>query len=298
MERRICEAVMDGISMEHTIKDGSYEMKAGHFHPEYEIYYMVSGARRFFFNNRSFIAMAGDLVLVDSNLLHMTKAPDESGEDYNRIILYVSREKMEEMDRTYPSLKLPRLFKTRCGIYHLSDRQKKEFMKLYHTFRWECREKEYGYKIAVELSFVRYMLEFARDDKAAEKALGEKGEEKDGKEDKFEQVAKIANFLQENMERTYSLDELSEKFFLSKYHICRLFKEATGVTVSEYVNIQRVRKARHYLEETKLSISEIAGLLGYGSMTHFEKIFKRYMHATPLEYRKNQNRFAPIHHEE
>lgn len=41
MERRIREAVVDGISMEHTIKDGSYEMKAGHFHPEYEIYYMV-----------------------------------------------------------------------------------------------------------------------------------------------------------------------------------------------------------------------------------------------------------------
>lgn len=39
------------------------------------------------------------------------------------------------------------------------------------------------------------------------------------------------------MERTYSLGELSERFFLSKYHICRLFKEATGVTVSEYVNI-------------------------------------------------------------
>ena len=135
MERRICEVAVDGISMEHTIKAGSYEMKAGHFHPEYEIYYMVSGAR-------SFIAMAGELVLVDFNLLRMTKAPDENGEDYNRIILYVSREKMEEIDRTYPLLKLSRLFKTRCGIYHLSDRQKKEFMKLYHTFRQECREKE------------------------------------------------------------------------------------------------------------------------------------------------------------
>ena len=101
-----------------------------------------------------------------------------------------------------------------------------------------------------------------------------------------------------SMELTYSLDELSERFFLSKYHICRLFKEAAGVTVSEYVNIQIVRKARHYLEETKLSVSEIAGLLGYGSMTCFEKIFKRYMQATPLEYRKNQNRFAPIQHEE
>lgn len=40
-----------------------------------------------------------------------------------------------------------------------------------------------------------------------------------------------------SMEQTYSLDELSERFFLSKYHICRLFKEAAEVTVSEYVNI-------------------------------------------------------------
>lgn len=134
MERRICEAAVDGISMEHTIKDGSYEMKAGHFHPEYEIYYMVSGARRFFFNNRSFIAMAGDLVLVDSNLLHMTKAPDESGEDYNRIILYISREGNGRSGRIWLDLML-----------------KKEIQKVVD---WNKVDKE-DYLLAMERSPIR-----------------------------------------------------------------------------------------------------------------------------------------------
>ena len=53
--------------------------------------------------------------------------------------------------------------------------------------------------------------------------------------------------------------------------MCRLFKEVTGYSISEYINIHRIQKASHYLENTDLSISEITGLIGYGSMTHFEK---------------------------
>ena len=47
-----------------------------------------------------------------------------------------------------------------------------------------------------------------------------------------------------------------------------------------------------YLTETTMSISEIAGQIGFGSMTHFEKIFKTYTSMTPLQYRKSGHIFA------
>ena len=86
-----------------------------------------------------------------------------------------------------------------------------------------------------------------------------------------------------------SLDELASRFFLSKYYICRVFKEITGYTVSEYINIHRVQNAKRYLEETDYSVAEISDLVGYGSMTHFEKTFKTYMTIPPLKYRKTLN---------
>ena len=76
--------------------------------------------------------------------------------------------------------------------------------------------------------------------------------------------------------------------------MCRLFKEVTGYSISEYINIHRIQKARHYLENTEFSISEITGLVGYGSMSHFEKNFKAYMNVSPLKYRKNDHVFAPV----
>ena len=93
--------------------------------------------------------------------------------------------------------------------------------------------------------------------------------------------------------RELSLEEIAQRFYLSKYYVCRLFKEVTGYSINEYINIHRVQKAQWYLTETDLSISEIAGQIGFGSMTHFEKIFKTYTTMTPLKYRKSGHIFAP-----
>ena len=106
----------------------------------------------------------------------------------------------------------------------------------------------------------------------------------------------IADYLSQNCEQNLSLDEIAEQFYLSKYYMCRLFKEVTGYSISEYINIHRIQKARHYLENTDLSISEITGLIGYGSMTHFEKNFKTYMNVSPLKYRKSGNLLVPSDH--
>lgn len=62
----------------------------------------------------------------------------------------------------------------------------------------------------------------------------------------------------------------------------------TGYTISEYTNIHRIR-AKRYLEETDMSISEIAHALGYESLTYFERMFKTYMTLSPLKYRKTLN---------
>ena len=106
---------------------------------------------------------------------------------------------------------------------------------------------------------------------------------------KYRTAYAIADYLSENCEQNISLEELAAHFYLSKYYVCRTFKEITGYTVTEYTNIHRIRKAKRLLEETDMSISQIAHELGYESLTYFERMFKSFMTISPLKYRKTLN---------
>ena len=101
---------------------------------------------------------------------------------------------------------------------------------------------------------------------------------------KYRTAYAIADYLSENCEQNISLEELAAHFYLSKYYVCRTFKEITGYTVTEYTNIHRIRKAKRLLEETDMSISEIAHELGYESLTYFERMFKSFMTISPVSY--------------
>lgn len=284
MEKVTYYATIDGISLEHMVRYGKFDMRVKHFHNEYEIFYILEGERLFFFNNRNFIASKGDLILVDTNLIHMTKSVSEDDTGHNRIILYVSSDRMQDLDRKYPTLQLVRFFHQHYGVYHLTPQQQEHFMDLYYFFKQECKEKERNYKQAVELAVTSYFLQLTRelDYHAQESPLNPD----DGK---IRHVYEIADYLSEHCEEALSLDDLAAKFFLSKYYTCRVFKEVTGYTISEYTNIHRIQKAKRYLEETDMSVAEIADQVGYGTMTHFEKTFKTYMTVSPLKYRKTLN---------
>lgn len=277
-------AEMEGISIEHIVRYGKFDMRVKHFHNEYEIFYIIEGERLFFFNNRSFVAKKGDLILVNSNLIHMTKSVSEKDSGHNRIILYITNQKMSQLDQLYPVLQLARFFNDHYGVYHLSQPQRNEFLDMYRFLKKEFNNKNRHYRQAIELKVLTYLLFLTRELKPQSQELPHSA----GK-GKYRTAYAIADYLSENCEKQISLEELASHFFLSKYYLCKVFKEVTGYTISEFINIHRILKAKRYLEETDLSITEIAHLLGFGSIAHFEKLFKHYMTVSPLKYRKHPN---------
>ena len=81
----------------------------------------------------------------------------------------------------------------------------------------------------------------------------------------------LPTYISDHYAESISLDGLAGVFYLSKFYLSRSFKEVTGYGVNEYVNILRTKRAKQLLEETTLSVSEIAGTVGYESITYFEK---------------------------
>jgi len=61
----------------------------------------------------------------------------------------------------------------------------------------------------------------------------------------------------------------------------------TGFSVNEYRNLARVRKAKELLANSGYSITEISEILGFESITYFERVFKKHTDVTPLRYRKD-----------
>lgn len=95
----------------------------------------------------------------------------------------------------------------------------------------------------------------------------------------------IVAFVDEHYTEEVSLDKLSTRFFLSREHISRRFKQEKGMTLSSYVIQLRVNQAKKWLSETDEKVYSIALKLGYQDENYFSKLFKKIVGMTPLEYR-------------
>lgn len=284
MEKVTFYGEIEGISLEQMVRYGKFDMRVKHFHTQYEIFYIIEGERLFFFNNREYIARSGDLILVDTNLIHMTKSVAAEDAGHNRVILYITKDKMDSFDGKYPSLQLVRFLHEHYGVYHLDKEQQALFLNLYRSLRISMTNKGHNYKIGIELDILAWLykvMSFIGRQEGTQPNFSDNP--------KYRTAYAVADFLSENCEQDISLDQLADRFYLSKYYLCRIFKEITGYTVIEYTNIHRIRKAKRYLEETDMGISEIAHALGYESVTYFERVFKSHMTLPPLKYRKSLN---------
>jgi AraC-like DNA-binding protein len=81
------------------------------------------------------------------------------------------------------------------------------------------------------------------------------------------------------------LEQIARALNVSKYHFCRSFKHATGLTFVEYLSRVRIEKAKILLHNNNLRVSEIAYEVGFQSITHFNRIFRKLVGYSPTEYR-------------
>lgn len=284
MEQVIYYSEIDGISVERMVRKGHFNMRVKHFHNQYEIFYLIEGERQFIFNNRIYLVKSGSLILVDENVIHMTKANSTSEFGHDRIILYIEKEKMKEIDKKFPHLNLVQFFHNHYGVFNLTPQQQTAFINLYIRLSKEFDSKNKHYKAMIEMEVVMYFIQFMRENPA----LAAEDFSID-QSSKYQHVYNVTDYISQNYTKQLTLDNLSAQFFISKYYLCRTFKDMTGYSINEYVNIHRIRHAKKLLEETDYSISEISHQLGYKSVTYFEKVFKTYMTMSPLKYRKTLN---------
>lgn len=98
-------------------------------------------------------------------------------------------------------------------------------------------------------------------------------------------VTKAREYIEQHQEGEILLDDVARAVHASTFHFCKTFKKATGFTFTQYVSLMRVAKAKQLLANPQKRISEIAYEVGFQSLTHFNRIFRKVTGSSPSDYR-------------
>ncbi len=101
-------------------------------------------------------------------------------------------------------------------------------------------------------------------------------------------IAKARKFIHANLDQPLTLGQVARQAGLSESHFCRLFKDSSGLTLTDYVNRCRVDWAKRELLNPNSRISEIAFLIGYQSLSQFNRSFARIVGVSPSLYRRDR----------
>jgi AraC-like DNA-binding protein len=99
-------------------------------------------------------------------------------------------------------------------------------------------------------------------------------------------ISKIKTYIDSHLSEELNLNQLAAIAGYSKFHMCRIFSEDTGMTVHQYIRNSRLAEAARQLAQTDNTISDIAAAYGYEYQQSFQQAFKKLYLETPMAYRK------------
>lgn len=248
-------------------------MSAPHSHEFYELYFLLDGKRDFFIKNKMFVVEENTLIVVPPYCLHKTE-----GGAYRRINVNVSPSLLTESQNAF----LKRL-STKTAL-KLGNKYS-ETIKTLLIQGAEQQRKSSVDKTDNLLSIIKTVLLLLSTQDTVSVASVSTAYKPN---DVSPEVLKILYYINNNLDKRVTLNELCEEFFLSKVTLCKKFKDVMHCSIMDYVNGLRLNKAKSLLRETNKSIEEIACECGYSSANYFGLVFKRDMKISPLNYRKTR----------
>ena len=143
-----------------------------------------------------------------------------------------------------------------------------------------CNKKRY-WGVGIDADIIKASIEALV---VAVNKIKEIAESQGGKD---ERLLEITNYIYANY-KDVTLDDLSEKFFLSKPYLSKYIKEKSGMTFGDILKKIRMKKARAMLKGSSATVESIAESVGYQNVEHFNRVFKKMYNITPVQYRNRK----------
>ncbi|MBO5452859.1 MAG: helix-turn-helix transcriptional regulator [Clostridia bacterium] len=258
-----------GVDYQHVSSKCSKEtVHSPHTHNSYEILLFVRGRAHYTVEGAKYNLSPMDMMVMRNNELHnITQYADA---EYERVVINIRLDFFERYGcEEYRSIFEDRL----AGRGNLISSSVINKHKLYDIIkRMEKYNDEKGDDAVKSSCLIELLYLLNKYGKTAEYKKAEINIT----------VEKIINYINENLSEKLSLDEISEKLFLSKYHLCRVFREHTGYTINRYVAYKRILSVKKLCFEGK-SLTEASELSGFESYSNFYKTYTKTMGCSPKE---------------
>lgn len=101
-----------------------------------------------------------------------------------------------------------------------------------------------------------------------------------------ELVCKILKYIDDNINKKITVDELAKRFYYNRYYIMKLFKKEIGLSIFDYINHLRIYNSILAINESNKSLLSIAMENGFYSSEYFSEMFKKIIGVSPIIYKK------------
>ena len=270
--------------MQPPLEDFGYRLwgdvrQLGHRHQNinsYEIIQVLSGGGSAFISDRTYPLLPGAVLFIDANCLHAVMPADVSGYCRNKLVID-GRHLHALFEQIDAQKVLDGFFSTHggCCIALAEDKAQRVdqvFGHLAHSLEQPDSAQQRLRLHALMLELISVCCQYS--EPVAPHAQ--------------DRLAPVLAYLRMHYAQPMHVEEIARQTHLSKYYLCHLFREQTGMTLMQYLYEYRLSAAREQLLCSDLPISTIAHNCGFGSSSHFCTLFRQREGVSPREYRQRE----------
>ncbi|MFY8068810.1 MAG: AraC family transcriptional regulator [Flavobacterium sp.] len=246
-----------------------------HYHPEYELTYIVKGNGYRIVGNSYEYFNDGDLVLLGNHLPHTWSGKLNDDIKSDAVVIQFSKEFIAPFLGLNESLLIKNMLDTSVrGIRFEPDEELvSKIIALTETNGVDKILKLIS--VLDDLSKKQPTLIASN---SFHNVVSKKNEMR---------INKVCLYIQNNFYTKISLKEVADLIFLTESNFCKFFKKATGKTYSDYLNELRINEACRLLVQTEKSINQISFECGFETLSYFNRVFLNKKGVTPSLYRKH-----------
>ena len=242
-----------------------------HYHEFCKLLFLMSGKGSYVVEGQRYVLQPGDVVLVGSRSVHCPEM--EMGTPYERVILYISPEFLQQASA--PDGDLQSCF---CGEFgHVLRLKEKERLQLFRQLaRLEesLGSREFGSTVLNQALLLRILVQLGRFQRQMDVQRPKPSMPQN------QRVLEMMQYMDRHLTEDVNVEQLAEWFFVSKYHMMRLFRQETGFTVHTYLLQRRLFLARELIEKG-VRATEACYRSGFRSYSSFTRAYGRYFGTTP-----------------
>ena len=244
-------------------------MTQPHHHNDFEIYFLLSGNRKYFIQNTIYTLRPNQIVIFKPNIPHQVTV--NLNIPYERQLLYIAPTFFSEILNNNPSIEKI----VNKQFFNLSNENFTEALGFITKINEEFKKND-KYSLDSIRNIISELLIFLDRNNDTSNIIIDKSDLR---------IQTAINYILEHYSEPISMSECAKVASMNYHAFSKAFQKITAIGFKEFLTRLRIDKAIELLETTTYSITKIAELVGFSSDNYFSTAFKSLHNITPREYR-------------